>query len=533
MVSLRLVLQETDSHARLTSILARGALFCVAAFSFMVGDSVAQISVAGSGGEVDRQFGEFTLTGQAAVYRFAPNTLTTVVAVAVQSSGKPVIAGICGANPSEDMCVARLQIDGTQLDSSFAVNGINTIVLAGQDYVRSMVIDAQDRIYLTGYCNGLGQRACVHRLSANGVLDPSFGTAGRSVFSGMVEVNAIKIDADGKAVGVGECLSGGTSRMCVARLTESGAMDSGFNGGAVVQILPAPASSATASHALIDAANRVVLTGYCSVPTANGARYRFCAARVNTTGSIDTNFGVGGSRTWAMVSADNQAVSVQIAETSDGGLLVVGTCTAQSDSVQRMCTSKLTGNGNFDLSYGYGSFAGQSIQIFGGELSPSAPQLLIDGQGRALITFNCATPGRFCFVRLLPNGRPDPTFGLSGIQSFQPEPGVLGRPSAANASVWLTANRWLSGGVCPRTDSSFLNRGCVTRHYLDQPPGERCSLDLDGNGVLDTATDGLLWARLLMGFRGTRLTDGAVATDATRSSPAAIEAHLVNHCGLR
>jgi hypothetical protein len=53
-----------------------------------------------------------------------------------------------------------------------------------------------------------------------------------------------------------------------------------------------------------------------------------------------------------------------------------------------------------------------------------------------------------------------------------------------------------------------------------------CSLDVDGNGVVDPLTDGLLIMRHLFGFSGDTLTDGALAPDATRTDPAEIAAHI-------
>ena len=50
--------------------------------------------------------------------------------------------------------------------------------------------------------------------------------------------------------------------------------------------------------------------------------------------------------------------------------------------------------------------------------------------------------------------------------------------------------------------------------------------DIDGNGSVDALTDGLLALRYLFGLEGDTLMHGVVASDATRTSPAEIEAHL-------
>jgi hypothetical protein len=50
--------------------------------------------------------------------------------------------------------------------------------------------------------------------------------------------------------------------------------------------------------------------------------------------------------------------------------------------------------------------------------------------------------------------------------------------------------------------------------------------DIDGNGVMDALTDGLLLLRYLFGFRGGALVNGATAPDCTRCTAAAIESWI-------
>ena len=52
------------------------------------------------------------------------------------------------------------------------------------------------------------------------------------------------------------------------------------------------------------------------------------------------------------------------------------------------------------------------------------------------------------------------------------------------------------------------------------------SFDIDGDGNKDALTDGLLVLRHLFGFSGSTLSEGAVATDATRSEATDLESHL-------
>jgi plastocyanin len=57
-------------------------------------------------------------------------------------------------------------------------------------------------------------------------------------------------------------------------------------------------------------------------------------------------------------------------------------------------------------------------------------------------------------------------------------------------------------------------------------PGPLAILDIDGNGTVDAATDGLLILRYLLGMRGDTLITGALGANPSRCDAPSIEAHL-------
>jgi len=63
------------------------------------------------------------------------------------------------------------------------------------------------------------------------------------------------------------------------------------------------------------------------------------------------------------------------------------------------------------------------------------------------------------------------------------------------------------GEGCTRCDATAI------AGYIDQIQD---GLDVDGNGLTDALTDGLLIIRYLFGFQGSALTDGAVGVGCTR-----------------
>ena len=74
-----------------------------------------------------------------------------------------------------------------------------------------------------------------------------------------------------------------------------------------------------------------------------------------------------------------------------------------------------------------------------------------------------------------------------------------------------------SGATATRTDPAAI------KSYLDFI---RTSLDIDGNGVTDAMTDGLLILRYLFGLRGASLVTGAFDPAGSRNSAATIEPYI-------
>ena len=85
----------------------------------------------------------------------------------------------------------------------------------------------------------------------------------------------------------------------------------------------------------------------------------------------------------------------------------------------------------------------------------------------------------------------------------------------------VTGNALVAGTL---GSTASITNPVAIKAYLD---AIRPLLDIDGNGVVDVATDGVLIQRYMLGFRGVPLVTGAVGISppATRNT-AAIEAYL-------
>jgi hypothetical protein len=85
-------------------------------------------------------------------------------------------------------------------------------------------------------------------------------------------------------------------------------------------------------------------------------------------------------------------------------------------------------------------------------------------------------------------------------------------------------------GALPQSTSITINGNTVTPPPtvapLTPPEFNIAAFDIDGNGVLDAETDGVLITRYMLGLTGTTLVTGALGPGATRTNAAAVTAHL-------
>ena len=139
--------------------------------------------------------------------------------VALLSNGKILVGGLGnhGSDPSNaDMTVLRLGADGS-VDTTFGTNGWTYVAFdLGQslsDYVQSMSIDSSGRIVLAGVVEGPTTNLWgVARLLANGQIDTTFATQGRTTFSFASDGDGSSYDTPNSVVALpdGRILVGGS-----------------------------------------------------------------------------------------------------------------------------------------------------------------------------------------------------------------------------------------------------------------------------------------------------------------------------------
>jgi hypothetical protein len=156
---------------------------------------------------------------------------------------------------------------------------------------------------------------------------------------------------------------------------------------------------------------------------------------------------------------------------------------------------------------------------------------VIQEDGRIAVVGTCS--GRACAVRYEIDGSIDKSFGDNG--AFQPAGNL---PSAFITTEYVTlrldaSNRWVVAALCrqPIVDGF---RMCVQRMKGGPTDYARCSLDIDGDGVVASEVDRTLLLRSLMGFSEDGITQGlGIASHASRRDAPAIRRFLITHCNLR
>lgn len=189
-----------------------------------------------------------------------------------------------------------------QPDSSFGDNG--KLVLPGDFSVLGFTLDAQGRILLGGIQFGAnGYPMAVRRLRADGSIDTGFGENGLRLISPDVRANVqqLRVQADGRILVAGNSRGGGSwtgtnsGRMTVARLSADGNLDTSY-GTAGIRVIDFGGDERSSSYP----DTRVALSADGKLTLARSVVEPVSAirlARLLPNGQPDPSFAPQGKRT--------------------------------------------------------------------------------------------------------------------------------------------------------------------------------------------------------------------------------------------
>lgn len=226
-------------------------------------------------------------------------------AVALQPDGKIITAGMTtNSVTGKDFACVRYNIDGS-LDSTFGNGGIviNDIQIGSEDVVYSMAIQADGKILLAGYSDdGTNKNAAIIRLDTNGILDTSFGIAGKVLTDFITgradEIKTIKIHTitGNLIVGGTSALTSTNSQAVIARYTPNGLLDTTFN--TTGKVLLANASGSGTYYYVIEdltvkSNGKIAAMGWINQQGLQWSANHY-GCRVNSNGTMDTSFSTDG-----------------------------------------------------------------------------------------------------------------------------------------------------------------------------------------------------------------------------------------------
>ncbi len=381
---------------------------------------------------------------------------TAANGLAIQADGKLVTAGPHVSICTNDACrkdgfaVARYTITGT-LDSTFGTAGRVVTLLPDSPVARAVAVQSDGKLVVAGLAYGTSSsQVALARYLANGSLDNSFGTGGTvtSNFGNTsiaYEANAVALQADGKIVVAGRTWQNG---MFVARFLANGSVDTGF--GTQGQMLFNVA--ARAAYAVAVQTDGKILVGGGSDLNYICTR---CAtvARVLSTGAMDGGFGSGG----VVVTSFNvtSTLSIKGLALQPDGNIVASAGPIKPDPLYSPSPGvglvRYLADGTPDSSFGSGGLVLTNL----GSTVDNAGGLLLQADGKIVLAGTSAINGtpQFALARYTTAGALDTTFTGSGIAHTELAPGG----SAAYAIQRDASGRLVvAGQINPRVSTMAM-----------------------------------------------------------------------------
>ncbi|MCB0405433.1 MAG: choice-of-anchor D domain-containing protein [Bdellovibrionales bacterium] len=300
-----------------------------------------------SDGSVDTSFGSNGLTrtdirgGDDAAY-----------AVALQSSGKIIVVGYSknqyGNNQA--MAIVRYTSNGV-LDTSFG--GGDGVVLHqfsydNNDTANAVVIDSSDRIVVVGKA---GTNWIFSRYTSSGSADTSFGTTGSLSLSGLATYHSglsVAIQSNGKIVAAGYAAESNftVAGIVLVRLNSNGSADTSFDGDGVKTTALSSGFDMARSIAL-QSDGKIVVAG--TTYNSTSGEFDFAVLRYTSSGQLDSSFDADGIKTFSTADSGNHiAESVRV--DSNGKIVVAGYTDGSSDDV--FVVARLNTDGSLDSDFG-------------------------------------------------------------------------------------------------------------------------------------------------------------------------------------
>jgi len=349
-------------------------------------------------GDLDPSFGN---GGKVATDFSVP---TGANALAIQSDGKLIVAGVVQLPTGFDFGLARYNPDGS-LDTTFGTGGgLSIDFFGGDDRAFAVAIQPDGKIVVAGHATTAsgGLDFGLARLNSNGTLDTSFGSGGKITadFNGRDDrIRSILILSDGRIGVVGFATQAdGSSNGASALYKANGNLieKSEFNGGDFKVV----------SALALQPDGKIILCG--SVVEGQGPRDDFRLFRVNANLEDDTAFGNRGVVTTDFGGNDD---AFAIALRPDGKIVAAGV--SGQEGVGEFALACYNTDGSPDT--GFGSSGKVRSSSLGSPGKAALANAVLIQPDNKIVAVGVSNPNAgasdFTLLRYNPDGNLDSTFG--------------------------------------------------------------------------------------------------------------------------
>lgn len=342
-------------------------------------------------------------------------------AVAVQpADGKVVAVGyVDSGSGNYDFAVVRYNTNGS-LDTTFSGDGIvTTAISANPDEARAVAIQSDGRIVVAGVTStpATGTDFVVARYNSDGNLDPSFNVTGYIVTDFGVGANdeafAMAIQSTGKIVVVGQTGPLTDTDFALARYNTGGTLDPAF--GTSGLRITAFGSGIDAAYAVtIQSDDKIVVAGLTDSIAGLGVNNDFALARYDVNGILDVTFDNDGKVTTAVGAADEGAFAVGIQST---GKIVAAGAVLNTSGNNDFGLVRYNSNGGLDATFGAASTVPGTVLTDMAGSNDVVLALMIETDDKIMVGGAAFVTGQgndFALARYTPDGIADVTFDADG-----------------------------------------------------------------------------------------------------------------------
>jgi uncharacterized delta-60 repeat protein len=328
-------------------------------------------------------------------------------AMATLDDGKILVGGYAYNGTDDDFALARYDSDGT-LDTTFGSSGRTITDFGyGLDVIRALTVLDSGKILVAGYAyNGTDSDFALARYDADGTLDTTFGSSGRTITDfgyGTDLILAMTVLDSGKILVAGNAYNGTDDDFALARYDADGTLDTTF--GSSGRTITDFGYGSDGAYALTILDSGGILAGGIS---DNGSDYDFALARYSSDGNLDTTFGSGGKTTTDFGYGPDLISAMTVLDS--GKILVAGYAYNGTDA--DFALARYDADGTLNSTFGSG---GKTTTDFGYGTEVILAMTVLDS-GKILVAgyaYN-GTDADFALARYDADGSLDTSFGSGG-----------------------------------------------------------------------------------------------------------------------